>query len=164
MRIWLLIVLLLPATALAGEIINNCAPFYQALLQFPHETLRSSDGPFTSEWSQHCVEGCLLEMLTNQSLLGDQSLADLSGKPGTPLYDEGWRINTTYRTDVPGNGLFGLEKEGSLCLVFTEQPSFVDETGKIIKDDAITVRVECPVGVLGEGPCPGDEECGGSCD
>jgi hypothetical protein len=164
MRICLLIVLLLPATALSGEINNLCAPFYQALLQLPHDALQNSDGPFTSEWSQHCVEGCLLVMLTNQTRLGHQSLADLSGEPGTPLYDEGWRINPTYRTDVTGNDLVGLEKEGALCLVFTEQPSFVDDTGKIIKDDAIKVRVECPMGILGQGPCPGEEECGGSCD
>jgi len=164
MRFWLLIMLLLPATALAGEINHNCAPFYQALLQLPHEDLQSSDGPFTSEWSRHCVEGCLLVMITNQSLLGDQSLADLSGEPGTPLYDEGWRSNPAYTADGPGTSLVGLEKDGALCLVFTSQPSFVGDTGKIIQDDAIKVLVECPVAIIGEGPCPGEEECGGSCD
>jgi hypothetical protein len=164
MRFWLLIMLLLPATSLAGEINQNCAPFYQALLQIPHDTLDHAEGPFTSEWSRHCVEGCVLTMLTNTELLGGQSLADLSGESGTPLYDEGWRSNPAYSADGPGTSLVGLEKDGALCLVFTLQPSFVDDTGKIIQDEAIKVRVECPEAIIGEGPCPGEEECGGACD
>ncbi|MGW8313187.1 MAG: hypothetical protein ACWGOL_08150 [Desulfuromonadales bacterium] len=164
MRFWLLIMLLFPATSLAGEIDNTCAPFYQALLHLPHDTLDHSEGLFTSQWSHHCVEGCVLTMLTNTALLGGQSLSDLSGDPGTPLYDEGWRSNPAYNSDEPGTSLVGLEKDGALCLVYTLQPSFVDDSGKIIRDDAIKVHVECPSAIISEGPCPGEEECGGPCN
>jgi len=159
----LLIAMLLPATALAGGNSDSCAPFFQALLQVPHESLVRHDGLFTSQWSQHCVEGCLLVMDTDQARLGSQSLADLSADPGTPLYQDGWRNNPSLSADGAGTGVVGLEREGALCLVFTEQPSFIDDNGKLVQSETVKVRVECPVGIQGDGPCPGDEACAGSC-
>ncbi len=168
-RLLLLIAMLLPATSMAGENSDSCAPFFQALLQVPHESLVRHDGLFTSQWSGHCVEGCLVVLQTDQVHLGSpilldsQALADLNAAPGTPLYQDGWRNNPAYTADGAGTGVVGLEREGALCLVYTEQPSFIDDNGQFVQSEEIKVRVECPVSLQGDGPCPGDEPCAGSC-
>ncbi len=161
--ITMLITLLLPAPIRSGELNDSCAPFFQALLQVPHESLARRDGLFTSQWTQHCVEGCLLVMETDQARLGSQSLADLAAESGTPLYQDGWRSNPTLTVDGAGTGMVGLEKDGVLCLVFTEQPSFIDDKGQFVQGEAIKVRVECPFAIQSDKPCPGDEECAGPC-
>ncbi len=163
LRLLLLIAMLLPTTTRAGELNDSCAPFFQALLQVPHESLVRRDGLFTSQWTQHCVDGCLLEMQTNQARLGSQSLADLAAEPGTPLHQDGWRSNPSLSADGAGTGVVGLERDGALCLVFTEQPSFIDANGQFVQSETIKVRVECPIAIQSDQPCPGDEECAGPC-
>jgi len=164
LRLLLLIAMLLPTTtAQAGDLNDSCAPFFQALLQVPHESLDRRDGLFTSQWTQHCVDGCLLEMQTAQARLGSESLAELSAEPDTPLYQDGWRSNPSLSADGAGTSVVGLERNGVLCLVFTEQPSFIDANGRFVQSESIKVRVECPIAVLNDQPCPGDEECAGPC-
>jgi hypothetical protein len=167
--ITMLITTLLPVPTRAGDLNDSCAPFFQALLQVPHESLVRRDGLFTSQWSGHCVEGCLVVMQTDQvrlgspALLDSQALADLSAEPGTPLYQDGWRSNPAYTADGAGTGVIGLERDGALCLVYTEQPSFIDDNGQFVQSEAIKVRVECPIAIQSDKPCPGDEECAGPC-
>lgn len=159
----MMVILLLPLPILAEESGDFCEPFFQALLQVPHSSLERRDGPFTSQWSRQCVDGCLVVMKTDHARLDDQLLTDLSGDPGTPLYQNGWRSNPSLTADGAGTGMVGLEKDGVLCLVFTEQPAFVAGDGGFVQSQSILVRVECPISSLSDGPCPGDEECAGSC-
>jgi len=154
---------LLPLPVLAEESYDLCGPFFQTLQQVPHSSLERRDGPFTSQRSRQCVDGCLVVMKTDHARLDDQLLADLRGAPGTPLYQEGWRSNPSLTADGAGTGAVGLERDSVLCLVFTEQPAFVAADGGFIQSQSILVRVECPLASLSDGPCPGDEECAGSC-
>ena len=150
MKYWILLVLLFPSLAFAQVTAETCQPFYQALESVPHESIFQREGFFNSRWFETTATGCFLVLNTNQTLLGKQTLPDLSGAPGSPFYNDDWRINPVYAADGPGTQVVGLEKGQDLCLVMTEQPSYIDDDGEIIKNIFIKVRVECLKGKQGK--------------
>jgi hypothetical protein len=145
MRILLLIllVMILPTQANAGVDGTTCQPFYRALEAVPHESIFQRNGLYTSQSFETGAIGCFLVMNTSATRLEGRQLPNLSGEPGTPLYNAGWRINPKYSADGPGTGVVGLEKDDAFCLVYTEQPSYIDDAGQIIQQEYIRVRVEC---------------------
>jgi hypothetical protein len=132
-----------PTWSLAKVDSETCAPFYQALASIPHESIFQRDGLYNSRWFEVGVSGCFLIMNSSESRLGGQALPDLSGEPGTPLYKKGWRINPTYSADGPGAAVTGLERDDALCLIYSEQPTYINDDGRMAKDVFIKIRVEC---------------------
>lgn len=146
----MLLTLLMPATALAEVNGDTCAPFYQALKQRPHESIFQQNGLFNSRAFESGAYGCFLVMLTSEKRLGERSLPDLSGDPGSDFYSAGWRSNPNYTSDGPGTGVVGLEKDDALCLIYTDQSALLDDSRKIVQDRFINVRVECLPGKRAE--------------
>ena len=156
-RFLLLLALLLPTAALATVTPQTCAPFYQALNEVPHESIFQQDGLFASQGFEVGLVGCLVVMVTDDARLAGQALPEFSAEPGTPLHQAGWRSDTKYMADAPGTGVVGLQKDGVLCLVYTEQPAALDDTGKLVQGGTVHSRVECLDVVQGE--CPADLIC-----
>ena len=152
MKVLLTIALLLPTVSLAKVDGTTCEPFYTALEQIHHESIFQRDGFFNSQLFETSAYGCFLVMNTSESRLAGQSLPDLSGRPDSAFYKAGWRSNPKYLADGPGTGVVGLEKVDILCLVYTEQPAYLDDAGDIIQSRFIKVRVECLDGALSEKP------------
>ncbi len=144
--------LLLPTASFAEVDGATCQPFYLALQQLPHESIFQRDGFFNSQLFETSAYGCFLVMITSESRLAGRSLPDLSGRPDSAFFEAGWRSNPKYLADGPGSGVVGLEKDDSLCLVYTEQPAFLDDAGQVVQTRFIRVRVECLDGARSEKP------------
>jgi hypothetical protein len=142
----------LAAAAPAEVGLEACAPFYQALDAVPHESIFQRGGPYTSTWFGIGAIGCTVVMVTSEKRLGERQLPDLTAAPGTPLHQTGWRINRKYIADGPGSGVVGVEKDDLLCLVYTEQPAWIDDAGRHLQSKQITVTVECMAGEGAKGP------------
>lgn len=138
--------LLLTAPLHAEPAERACDTFVQILEPLPHESLFQRSGPFNSTWFKTGAFGCEMVMVTSQQRLAGQLLPDLSATPGTLLYQQGWRSQPTYLADGPGTGVAGIEKEQVLCLVYTEQPAWIDENGRHHLSSEIRIRVECMAG------------------
>lgn len=151
-KLLLTLALLLPTVSFAKVDGATCQPFYLALQQLPHESIFQRDGFFNSQLFETSAYGCFLVMNTSESRLAGQSLPDLSGRPDSAFYEAGWRSNPKYLADGPGTGVVGLEKDDILCLVYTEQPAYLDDAGQIIQSRFIKVRVECLDGAHSEKP------------
>jgi hypothetical protein len=148
----LTIAVLLPASTLAKVTPETCASFYQALEKVPHESIFQQDGLFSSQGFEVGVNGCLVVMVTDEVRMNGHSLPEFSADPGTPLHKAGWRSDTKYIADAPGTGVVGLVKDSTLCLVYTEQQSYLDDSGNIAQNGFVHSRVECLDVVQGE--CP----------
>jgi len=123
-----------------------CDTFVQALESVPHESLFQRSGPFNSTWFKTGAFGCEMVMITSEQRLAGQPLPDLSAASGTFLYRQGWRIQPALVADGPGTGVVGMTKDQTLCLVYTEQPAWIDENGRHQQSDEIRIRVECMAG------------------
>ncbi len=144
---------LLLATPTPAEVgLEACEPFFQALNAVPHESIFQRSGPYTSAWFEAGAIGCTVVMVTSEQRLGDRKLPDLTAAPGTPLHQAGWRINQKYIADGPGTGVMGVEKDGILCLVYTDQPAWIDDTGRFMQSEQITIKVQCMAGEQARGP------------
>ena len=146
------LLLLITSTVHAGVTAATCQPFYDALEQVPHESIFQREGMFNSRFFETSATGCFLVMNTTAARLGEQKLPDLSARPGTPLHAAGWRANQNYTADGPGTAVIGLEKEEALCIVYSDQPSYRNDDGKIARGIFIKVQVECMEGVRGNSP------------
>ena len=144
------IAILLPSFSVARVTGEACKPFYHELEAVPHESIFQRDGFYTSEYYQGAAVGCFLVMVTSKARLAGQTMPLLDGSPGSLLHDAGWRSNPKYLADGPGTGVVGLEDNGTLCLVYTNQPAYVDHSGQIIQSEHIKVRVECMDGANSE--------------
>lgn len=138
------------APAEVGE--DPCEPFYRQLAAVPHESLFQREGPFTSLWFGAGAVGCEIVMVTSESRLGPSDLPPLNAAPGTPLHQAGWRLNPTYVADGAGSGVAGLEQDDTLCMVFTDQPAWYDESGSLVQSEHITVKVQCMAGPQAAAP------------
>lgn len=148
----LTIAMLLPVSTLAEVTPETCTPFYKALAKVPHESIFQQDGLFASQGFEVGVNGCLVVMVTDEVRMNGQSLPEFTADPGTPMYQAGWRSDTKYIADAPGTGVVGLAKDGTLCLVYTEQQAYLDDSGKVAQNGYVHSRVECLDVVQGE--CP----------
>ena len=146
----LLLFLLLPTFASADVDAETCRPFYEALAGVPHESIFQRDGMYNSRYFETGATGCFLVMNTSEDRLGGQPMPDLTGEPGTPMYESGWRVNLKYVADGPGTSVVGLEKDVALCLVMTRHPRYINDDGQIVPTAFINVRVECLNGAKGE--------------
>jgi len=144
------VLMLLPSLSLAKVTGAACQPFFESLDTVPHESIFQRDGNYPSEYFQTSAEGCFLVMVTSRTMLGGHVLPALDGSPGSALYDAGWRSNPKYLVDGPGTGVVGLENRETLCLVYTSQPSYVDDNGQVVQAEHISIRVECMDGVNSE--------------
>jgi len=127
------------------------------MLVVPHESIFQQDGLYASQKFGTGVTGCLVAMVTSDVLLGTDFYPSLTAAPGTPFHRAGWRSTRKYTVDDPGTNLVGLERDGNLCLVYLEQPVYVDDLGCIVQHEHVTARVECMDGSQGE--CPVEMEC-----
>ena len=48
--------------------------------------------------------------------------------------------------------MVGLEKDDTLCLVYSERPSYFNDDGSFVEDFHIKVKVECLEGATGPSP------------
>lgn len=151
-RLFLLALLTLPTFAFAAVDGETCRPFYDALTQVPHESIFQREGAYRSQFFETTAVGCFLVMNTSEERLAGEKLPDLSGRQGSALFNAGWRSNTKYLADGPGTGVVGLEKGEALCLVFYEQPAYLNDKEQIIQSEFIKVRVECMEGQHGSSP------------
>jgi hypothetical protein len=149
--------LFLPAMSLAGVTPETCTSFYQALESVPHESIFRYFGLYASQRLASGVNGCLVVMVTNDVLLGSDYFPDLTAEPGTQLSQVGWLSNEKYNMETSGTKVFGMEKDGALCLVSVESPTYVDDSGRAIQREHVSARVECMDGV--QGRCPLEWEC-----
>lgn len=133
-----------PASAEVGA--DPCEPFYRELAVVPHESLFQREGPFTSIWFGAGAIGCEVVMVTSESRLGQSDLPPLSAAPGTPLHQAGWRRNPHYVADGAGSRVVGVEQDNTLCLIYTDQPAWYDESGELIQSEHLTVKVQCMAG------------------
>lgn len=156
-RLLLMLALLLPTAALAAVTPETCTPFYQALNEVPHESIFQHDGLFASQGFEVGLIGCLVVMVTDEERMAGYALPEFSADPGTPLHQAGWRSDTRYIADAPGTGVVGLEKDGVLCLVYTQRQAAPVASGKIAQNVSIHSRLECLDVVQGE--CPKDLLC-----
>lgn len=156
-RLLLMLVLLLPTAAVAEVTPETCAPFYQALNAVPHESIFQQDGLFVSQGFEIGVNGCMVVMVTDEVRLAGQALPDLSAEPGAPMFMAGWNPDSSYLADAPGTGVTGLEKDGILCLVYTEQQPYISDSGKIAENRSVRSRVECLD--VEQAGCPQDVMC-----
>jgi len=122
---------------------NACGVIYQILDTVPHSRLTQSEGQFASFWDQSTISGCQVTFVTDESLLGGKTAPDLEAGEGSLMYRRGWRMNHSYLADGPGTGLFGIEKESVLCLIRHEQPAYLDDYGKIIQSETLTLDIQC---------------------
>ncbi len=145
-------VTILPSLSLAIVDGGTCQPFYQALEQVPHESIFQREGMYNSRLFETSAKGCFVVMNTSQKRLAGLAMPDLSGLPGTPFYEAGWRVNPKYAADGPGSRVTGLEKESVLCIVYRDQPTYRNDDGKIAGGEFIRTRVECMEGASGSSP------------
>lgn len=144
---------LLPTVSLHAETTERaCDTFANSLEAVPHESLFQRSGPFNSTWFKTGAFGCEMVLVTSQLRLAGQTLPDLSAAPGTALYRQGWRQQPAYLADGPGTGVVGMEKGQVLCLVYTEQPAWIDDNGRHRQSSEIRIRVECMAGEQAPGP------------
>jgi len=144
-HIFLLLLVLdfgLPAYAAADEQ-DACRHFFQVLKAVPHDKIIRSDGAHQSLWDRKKYTGCEVQFVTNDTLLSDRSVPDFEAMRGTEMYRRGWRQIISIRADGPGTGIFGIEKESLLCLVRHDQPASLEDHGKIVQSETLTISVQC---------------------
>ncbi len=141
--------LLIPVIAFAEVTGETCKPFYHELEQVPHESIFQREGIYNSRQFETSATGCFLVMNTSRERLAGQRIPNFSAGPGTRLYEAGWRVNQKYAADGPGTMVTGLEKDEVLCLVYEDQPTYLNDDGNIAGGEFLKVRVECMEGAQG---------------
>lgn len=134
-----------PALVAAATAITKdpCGYFLKALRAVPHEKLIRTDGAMQSLWDGETVSGCEVLFVTNDRLRSGSAVPGFDALEGTELYRMGWRTNPSLVADGPGSGIYGIENDAALCLISHDQPAELDETGKIIQSETLTLAVQC---------------------
>lgn len=140
----LLLVLIvgLPVHATA-EKQDACEHFFLALKAVPHNTITHSDGAHQSLWDRKKYAGCEVRFVTHDTLLSGRKVPDFDALEGSEMYRRGWRVNNSIGTDGPGTGILGIENKSVLCIVRHDQPAYLEDHGKIIQSETLTITVQC---------------------
>lgn len=123
-----------------------CSYFVRSLQEIPHTRLDQKDGRYRSFWDQKEHAGCKIVFATNDKLLEDKRplLVDkLHPDEGNELYRLGWRWESGYDADGPGDTMSAMMLRDTLCLVRESQPAEVDDRGNVQAVDTLTVTIEC---------------------
>lgn len=136
---------LVPITASCQQQNDPCLYFYEKLKQVPHEELNHSTGKHKSLINLEEQEGCEVKFVTNDSLRTEKDKLPgfIQSIEGTELHQKGWRVNENYRTDGPGSGMYGIEKDDTLCLISYSRPTYLKEPGNIVSSSQVTIIVQC---------------------
>jgi len=132
----------IPAHADSGPH-EACQRFWAKLSAVPHEKLTRADGALKSLWNLERINGCELQLITNDALLPGPKVPQFEALEGTDMHREGWRMNNSFVADGPGTGIFAIEKDQTFCLVRHDQPAHLDDAGEIVQSETLTLTVQC---------------------
>jgi hypothetical protein len=123
---------------------DPCEYFFRSLMVVPNERLTRNTGEHVSIYGGEEYFGCEVKFVTHDLLIRNiNKLPDFRAEEGTGLYREGWRMNNSYDADGPGGSSYGIEKGKTLCLISVDQPAYVDDDGKIVGSETLTIIVQC---------------------
>ena len=143
-KLLLALLLFMPATACAGDGVQNaCKMFYSELKPVPRDKLSVNTGLLSSLSDGKKYRGCEVVFNSNERLMMGLELPYFESPEGSMLYRAGWRTDEKYRADGAGSGSYGIVKDAVLCIIHWNHYSWVNEKGKIEQSDLINMTVQC---------------------
>jgi hypothetical protein len=122
---------------------NPCQYFYDALEAVPHDTLAASSGEGVWLWHEQSYVGCQVRFVTHDSITEGFVVPDFDALEGSETYRLGWRFTHGVGADGPGSGIFGIERDSVECLVWYEQPAYIDDDGEFWQSDVLEMVIQC---------------------
>ncbi len=131
-----------PADA-GGAKSDPCESFHAALEAVPHDTLVRTTGEIEWIWDGEPVRGCQARFVTHDSLVAGHDVPEFDAIQGSEMYRLGWRMSPGIGADGPGSGIFGIERDTVQCLVWWEQPAYIDDDGEFVQSETLSITVQC---------------------
>lgn len=128
---------------LEGQDPSPCRYFRDALAEIPHDSLTISSGEGVWLWHEGSYEGCQVRFVTHDSLTVGYEVPGFDAGEGSQMDRLGWRFMQEVGADGPGSGIFGIERGPVQCLVYYEQPAYIDENGEFWQSDTLKMTIQC---------------------
>jgi hypothetical protein len=132
-----------------GQELSPCRYFHDALEGIPHDSLTISSGDGVWLWHEERYVGCQVRFVTRDSISEGYKVPDFDAVESSRTHSLGWRFMHGVAADGPGSGIFGIERGSVQCLVYHEQPAYIDENGEFWQSDTLEITIQCREG--GEG-------------
>ena len=129
----------------AADLTAVCDSFCRDLACVPHRELTVEQDVVMTTPDGKAFHGCKVVFRSHAALTGDHyRLPSFWPHEGTPLYQQGWRLDHRYTADGPGSGKHGIVNNSLLCIIDWDRHSWIDEqTNEIVQSDLINMQVNC---------------------
>lgn len=131
-----------PADADGGSP-DPCESFHAALEAVPHDTLVRTAGDIEWIWDREPVRGCQVRFVTRDSLVAGHGVPAFDALEGSEMHRRGWRMSDGIGADGPGSSIFGIERDSVRCLVWWDQPAYIDDDGEFVQSETLTITIQC---------------------
>jgi hypothetical protein len=71
------------------------------------------------------------------------------------MYRDGWRTIPEIVADGAGSGIHGIQRGPTRCIIRWEQPTYIDDLGRLVESESFTMSIQCSV-EDGRSHSPGD--------